>query len=63
MVQHGRIGRRQAGQTGIVVGQPTGKGSVQSIANYFEPDLMFVAVAAMNQRRKLGSFQDKDGPV
>jgi hypothetical protein len=63
MVQHGRIGRRQVDQTGVVVGQPTGKGRVQCIADFPEPGLILGAVAAMNQRREFGPFQCKGGPV
>ena len=63
MVQHGRIGRRQVDQAGIVVGQPTGKGRVQCVADFPEPGLILGAVAAMNQRRQFGPFQCKSGPV
>ena len=63
MVEHGRIGRRQIDQTGVVVSQPTGKGRVQCVADFLEPGLMLGAVAAMNQRRQFGPFQCKGGPV
>lgn len=63
MVQHGRIGRRQVDQTGVVVGQPTDKSRVQCVADFPEPGLMLGAVAAVNQRRELGPFQGKGGPV
>jgi len=63
MVEHGRIGRRQVDQTGVVVGQPSGKGRVQCIADFPEPGLILGAVATMNQQRKFGPFQRKGGPV
>ena len=63
MVQHGRIGRRQVDQAGVVVGQPTGKGRVQGIADFPEPGLLLGAVAAMHQRRQFCPFHRKGGPV